>query len=1088
MNPCKNCCDPSEMDAYLTGNLAAEQQLVFEQRLSTCESCRQKLEEQAADQEVWEKARLLLNPEQEFALTSTSDKTAADTKDRSAKLVLEALAPTDDPEMLGRLGEYEISGVVGVGGMGAVLRGFDKSLRRIVAIKVMAPHLADNGPARARFQREARAAAAITHDNVIDIHSVAEANGLPYIVMPFARGPSLQSRIDRNGPLTPLEVVRIGKQIASGLAAAHEQGLVHRDIKPANILLNEGVERLWITDFGVAHAMDDASMTKTGVIAGTPQYMSPEQARGESVDHASDLFSLGSVLYTACTGRPPFRSEAAYGILRRITDTEPRPIREINPDIPQWLCDTIGRLMAKQVSERSSSAGEVAELFENYLVYLQNPAEVREPYTSMPQVRGRDFETRTLVEQPAETGGPKTARTRRYSLAVACCLVLFAALGAAGWQATSPVDISGTWSGEDWSRVTLSSVEEAEGWYNGTFADGQGRTGAIDLKWSRLKQRYTGRWKSGGEQVGSITLRGITGLQLRGAISVDAEASIRKDQARLRDFTWQRADGKRSSTLSKALSAEVPNGARPVYAPANGRVARVSHEAQGSKTVKEGEIIAVIEQMLDPEELETRLEAARMAIVEVEAERVKSKGALEIASNNLKLEERRLTLLKDSENQLADASAREVDSATGRLEAKKKEHESTNNKVDLAQEALERAELLFKTGVASEDKLFEARATLQESKAKLAQAQSQIVESENALESKKQLLQAGRVRSQIELEAAKASVANAEAILSTAESELQLSERKLANAQKRLLNIENRRTRSIVEVVASKDGRIVDFKAFTGSVVKQGDVLCYILPKVVKNTQETTSAESRETPLEPSIPLGGPNRSSIHLINSLPPLACDSCRRLATTLQTASRFAQRYREAQDQLDRLKDAAPKSGKGKKQLVQLQDQRNQVKQEVSEIVENLVSRRKEFQYLHDIESQLADNLKQRFNAGEVSQFDYLTAQLSFHQTEQELRLMDQLVAFYSDVANISASNEREQIIAVLKRENEAVNASISTQQKISDALKFAFESGTIPVSRNIESQKALAQLQRQRKDLKQLLERYSELSDNDIKSAQ
>jgi serine/threonine-protein kinase len=119
---------------------------------------------------------------------------------------------------------------------------------------------------------------------VIDIYGVSESNGLPYLVMPFARGPSLQKRIDEGGPLSVTEVLRIGRQIAAGLMAAHEQGLVHRDIKPANILLNDGIERLLITDFGVARAMDDASMTRTGVIAGTPQYMSPEQARGEAVD------------------------------------------------------------------------------------------------------------------------------------------------------------------------------------------------------------------------------------------------------------------------------------------------------------------------------------------------------------------------------------------------------------------------------------------------------------------------------------------------------------------------------------------------------------------------------------------------------------------------------------------------------------------------------------------------------------------------------------------------------------------------------------------------------------------------------------
>ncbi len=171
-------------------------------------------------------------------------------------------------------------------------------------------------------------------------------------------GDSLQKRLDDDGPLATTEVLRVGSQIAAGLAAAHGQGLVHRDIKPANVLLDNGVERVSITDFGLARAVDDASMTRTGVIAGTPQFMSPEQARGESIDHRSDLFSLGSVLYTMCTGRAPFRAETSYGVLRRITDDQPKPIREVNADIPDWLCAIISKLMSKQASERFDSAAD----------------------------------------------------------------------------------------------------------------------------------------------------------------------------------------------------------------------------------------------------------------------------------------------------------------------------------------------------------------------------------------------------------------------------------------------------------------------------------------------------------------------------------------------------------------------------------------------------------------------------------------------------------------------------------------------------------------------------------------------------------
>ncbi len=198
------------------------------------------------------------------------------------------------------------------------------------------------------------------------------------------------------GPLALVEILRIGVQAATGLAAAHAQGLVHRDVKPANILLADGVERVKLTDFGLARAADDASLTRTGVIAGTPQYMSPEQARGESVGQRSDLFSLGSVLYAMCTGRAPFRAETSYGVLRRITDEEPRPIREINPDIPEWLCRIVARLMSKEPDARFASAREVAELLEGCLAHVQQPTSA-----PLPEICQDHDETAVPVNAPA---------------------------------------------------------------------------------------------------------------------------------------------------------------------------------------------------------------------------------------------------------------------------------------------------------------------------------------------------------------------------------------------------------------------------------------------------------------------------------------------------------------------------------------------------------------------------------------------------------------------------------------------------------------------------------------------------------------
>ena len=281
--------------------------------------------------------------------------------------------------MLGRFGGYEIVGVVGSGGMGLVFKGYETALDRYVAIKVLAPHLSSSGAARKRFAREARAAAAVLHENVVAIHRVDEANGLPFLVMPYLAGESLQKRLDERGPLQLVEVLRIARQVAAGLAAAHAQGLVHRDVKPANVLLDRGIERVVLTDFGLARAADDASLTRSGVIAGTPQYMSPEQARGEPVDGRSDLFSLGSLMYAMSAGRPPFRAETPYGVLRRIVDAQPHPLRDLVPELPPWFCNLVARLHAPQPRDRFASAAEVADLLERCLAHLQRPADVPLP-------------------------------------------------------------------------------------------------------------------------------------------------------------------------------------------------------------------------------------------------------------------------------------------------------------------------------------------------------------------------------------------------------------------------------------------------------------------------------------------------------------------------------------------------------------------------------------------------------------------------------------------------------------------------------------------------------------------------------------
>jgi uncharacterized protein (TIGR03067 family) len=383
-------CDRNSLRVLLQGVDGRDSDLL-EDHLEHCPHCRQQYDEMAAGSEDWKAARQALKsghwnqPNDVWAERWQSFGMGEQPSPRlTEQMARQLLSEPSHPEMLGRLGRYEVESLIGSGGMGVVFRAIDTELHRQVAIKLLAPYLAGNGPARQRFAREARAAAAIVHDHVVPIYDVEADREVPFLVMQYISGESLQSRIDRRGALEVCEVLRIGMQVASGLAAAHQQGLVHRDIKPSNILLEPTVDRAYITDFGLARAVDDASLTYSGILAGTPQYMSPEQAAGESIDIRSDLFSLGSVLYTACTGRPPFRAESSLGLLRRIADDEPRPIQEINPNVPAWLGRLIARLMAKNPADRFGSAEEVAELLEQCLAYVQQPSGQSIPQVLMP--------------------------------------------------------------------------------------------------------------------------------------------------------------------------------------------------------------------------------------------------------------------------------------------------------------------------------------------------------------------------------------------------------------------------------------------------------------------------------------------------------------------------------------------------------------------------------------------------------------------------------------------------------------------------------------------------------------------------------
>jgi serine/threonine protein kinase len=254
--------------------------------------------------------------------------------------------------------------------MGVVFKAEDPDLQRVVALKVMLPRLAVSASARQRFLREARAAAALSDDHIVHVYQVGEDRGIPYLAMQLLKGEPLEALLRRQPRLSVTEALRIGREIAEGLAVAHEHGLIHRDIKPANIWLEPIAGqpaghngRVKILDFGLARAVSgDLSLTQSGAILGTPGYMAPEQS-GKGADHRSDIFSLGCVLYRMTTGEAPFQAPEPVSMLVAVATQEPRPPHDLNVQIPGALERLILRMLAKDPMQRPQSAPEVvAEL------------------------------------------------------------------------------------------------------------------------------------------------------------------------------------------------------------------------------------------------------------------------------------------------------------------------------------------------------------------------------------------------------------------------------------------------------------------------------------------------------------------------------------------------------------------------------------------------------------------------------------------------------------------------------------------------------------------------------------------------------
>jgi eukaryotic-like serine/threonine-protein kinase len=366
------CLEPTVADTAV----ASDPKLLT--HIAVCTDCQNRLERLAVEEgEREEISRCLQAPDFEsFRHTPTSHIVASicplsaevpaaalqdPLREHEIDQLTHLLQPPSHPELLGRIGRYELEQLVGRGGMGLVFRAYDTELHRMVAVKTLAVHLVPIGSARERFVREGRAGASLVHPYIVPVYDVITDGPVPALVMQYIAGTTLQYWLEQHGPLPWRHAVQLCIQLLDGLALAHDRGLIHRDIKPGNVLLEADASRALLTDFGLVRTFDDATLTHSGMLAGTPDFMSPEQARGESLDARSDLFSFGSLMYTMLTGQAPFRAADPMAILNRICHQPYQPLKELASDLPNDLVRLVDRLLAKTAGRRPESAAGVRD-------------------------------------------------------------------------------------------------------------------------------------------------------------------------------------------------------------------------------------------------------------------------------------------------------------------------------------------------------------------------------------------------------------------------------------------------------------------------------------------------------------------------------------------------------------------------------------------------------------------------------------------------------------------------------------------------------------------------------------------------------
>ncbi|MEM7454322.1 MAG: protein kinase [Planctomycetota bacterium] len=362
------CPDEKTIERLIDGNVSPEQEEQLAAHLNECDACRDRLDRLSSIDSIVEPGTA---PVETGTIVSTGSDTFAEKLNeiRSARpagssALMSGYADVlpwmeESAEGIGIIGDFELTHFIGRGGMGLVFKARDRKLQRPVAVKLMSPGLLADPQASERFLREARSAAGINHINVVTVHSVDQIRGLPYLVMEFVSGMSLEEHVRKVGAVPAGEILKVARQTAQGLAAAHDNGITHRDIKPSNLMLDRKSRKIKIADFGLASTLNETSLTRSGTMVGTPDFASPEQVNARPVDARSDLFSLGSVLYHLCTGSLPFQSESLVGTFDAIRSRRLARADQVNDQVPTFLANIIERLMEKEPANRFQSAREL---------------------------------------------------------------------------------------------------------------------------------------------------------------------------------------------------------------------------------------------------------------------------------------------------------------------------------------------------------------------------------------------------------------------------------------------------------------------------------------------------------------------------------------------------------------------------------------------------------------------------------------------------------------------------------------------------------------------------------------------------------